>query len=151
MYLKCSNWVNWILWEHHKMESSFQTNVAVNSSSIDVSCGSTSISRKRQRTSWTDAHTIFYMDNGTPRWRCHHCHVYWSSTTSTCTIAKHLAENHHLSGDPDLNSGISQHIQSSIESAKVSLVLEKKIDGSITKYIVKGALPHAHVESPEFK
>ena len=94
------------------MESSSQTNVAVNSSSIDVSRGSTSISRTRQRTSWADAHIIFYMDNGTPRRRCHHCHVCWSSTTSTSTIAKHLVEKHRLSGDPNQNSGISQHIQS---------------------------------------
>ncbi len=133
------------------MESSSQTNAAVNSSSIDVSRGSTSSSRKRLRTSWTDAHIIFYMDNGTPRRRCQHCHVCWSSTTSTGTIAKHLAEKHRLSCDPDQNSGISQHIQSSIESGRVSHVLEKKIDAAIVKYIVKGTLPHAHVESPEFK
>ena len=62
-----------------------------------------------------------------------------------------MAEKHRLSGDSNQNSGISRQIQSSIESAKVSRVLEKKIDGAITKYIVKGTLPHAHVESPEFK
>ena len=94
------------------MESSSQTNVAMDSSSINVSRGSTSSSRKRQWTSWTDAHIIFYMDNGTPRQRCHHCHVCWSSTTSIGTIAKHLAEKHRLSSDPDQNLGISQHIQS---------------------------------------
>ena len=92
------------------------------------------------------------MNNGAPRRRCHHCHVCCSYTTSTGTITKNLVEKHRLSGDPDQNSCISQHIQSFIESdAKVSRVLEKKIDGAITKYIVKGKFPHAHVESPEFK
>ena len=69
----------------------------------------------------------------------------------TGTIAKHLAEKHHLSDDPNQNSGISKPIQCSIECTKVSRVLEKKIDDAITKYIVKGTLPHAHVESHEFK
>ena len=91
------------------------------------------------------------MDNGTPRRRCYHCHVCWSSTTSTSTIAKHLTEKHHLLDERNQNSGILKIIQSSIESTKVSHVLEKKIDGVITKYIVKGTLPHAHVESHAFK
>ena len=135
------------------MESSSQTNATMESSSINVSHGptTTSSSRKRLRTSWTDAHIISYMDNGTPRRRCHHCAVCWSSTTSTGTIAKHLAEKHRLSGDSNQNSGISRQIQSSIEFAKVSRVLENKIDVAITKYIVMGILPHAHVESLEFK
>ena len=123
------------------MESSSQTHGAMDSSSINASNGPTSTSRKRQRTSWTNAHIISYMDNGTPRRQCHHCYVCWSSTTSTGTIAKHLAEKHHLSDDPNQNSGISKPIQSSIECTKVSRVLEKKIDGAITKYIVKGILP----------
>ena len=135
------------------MESSSQTNATMESSSINVSHGpiTTSSSRKRLRTSWTDAHIISYLDNGTPRQQCHHCVVCWSSTTSTGTIAKHLAEKHRLSGDSNQNSGISRQIQSSIESAKVSRVLENKIDAAITKYIVMGILPHAHVESLEFK
>ena len=133
------------------MESSSQTHAAMDSSSINVSHGQTSMSRKRQRTSWTDAHIISYMDNGTPRRRCHHCHVCWSSKTSTGTIAKHLTEKHHLSDEPNQNSGISKIIQSSIESTKVSRVLEKKIDCFVTRYIVKGTLPHAHVESDAFK
>ena len=62
-----------------------------------------------------------------------------------------MAEKHRLSGDSNQNSGISQQIQSSIEFAKVSRVLENKIDAAITKYIVMGILPHAHVESLEFK
>ena len=133
------------------MESSSQTHAAMGSSSINVSHGQTSMSRKRQRSSWTDAHIISYMDNGAPRRRCHHCHVCWNSKTSTGTIAKHLTEKHHLSDEPNQNSGISKIIQSSIESTKVSRFLEKKIDCFVTRYIVKGTLPHAHVESDAFK
>ena len=124
------------------MESSSQTHAAMGSSSINVSHGQTSMSRKRQRSSRTDAHITSYMDNGAPRRRCHHCHVCWSSKTSIGTIAKHLTEKHHLSNEPNQNSGISKIIQSSIESTKVSRFFEKKIDCFVTRYIVKGTLPH---------
>ena len=119
------------------MDSSSQTHATMDSSSINVSHGQQAYQEK-----WTNAHIIFYMDNATRRW----WHVCWSPTTSTGTIAKHLAEKYRLSGDPNQNSGISQPIQSSIESSKVSRVLEKKLDGAITNYIVKGTLSHAHVE-----
>ena len=56
-------------------------------------------------------------------------------------MAKNLAEKHHLLCDPNQNLGILQPIQSSIESTKVSRVLEKKIDGAITKYIEGNIAP----------
>ena len=49
------------------MESSSQTHATMDLSSINVSHGPTSKSRKRAHTSWIDAHIISYMDNDTPR------------------------------------------------------------------------------------
>ena len=108
-------------------------------------------SKKRQRTSWTDAHTIEVVDNGVSQRRCHHFHIRWSTSTSTGTIAKHLVEKHHLISDSSQTSNITQLIQSTLEPVKVSCVSEKKIDDAITKHTVKATLPHVHVESREFK
>ena len=51
---------------------------------------------KRQRTSWTDRHTINIIDNCVPCRRCSHCSITWSNNTSTGTLTKHLLEKHHI-------------------------------------------------------
>ena len=46
--------------------SSSQSHAPIDSASINVPHEPTRISRKRQSTSWTNAHIIKYMDNVTP-------------------------------------------------------------------------------------
>ena len=112
---------------------------------------------KRQRTSWTDRHTINIIDNGVPRRRCSHCSSTWSTNTSTGTLTKHLLEKHHINSTSEPHSSSSMSpmsmIQNPLDTSKllITRTLEKKIDSAVTKYIITEMLPHVHVESLGFK
>ena len=112
---------------------------------------------KRQRTSWTDRHTINIVDNGVPHHQCSHCSSTWSINTSTGTLTKHLLEKHHINSTSEPHSSSSMSpmsmIQHPLDTIKllITRTLEKKIDSSVTKYIIIEMLPHVHVESLGFK
>ena len=112
---------------------------------------------KRLRTSWTCRHTINITDNGVPHRRCSHCSISWSNNSSTSTLTKHLLEKHHITSTSQPHSSSRMNtmsvIQHPIDTSKllISHTFEKKIDSSITKYIITEMLPHVNVESLGFK
>ena len=106
---------------------------------------------KRVRSSWTDQHITVTMDMGVSRRRCLHCTIAWSSNTSTGTIAKHLLDKHQTTtiSQP---CGSNTVIQPPLETSNllISRAYEKKIDSSVTKYLISEILPHVHVECSGF-
>ena len=144
------------------MESSVDTHsMNILSSPNSMASASTSNTSKgklkRQQTSWTNRHTINTIVNGVPCRRCSHCSINWSNNTSTGTLTKHLLEKHHITNTSQPHSSSSMNtmsvIQHPIDMSKllISRAFEKKIDSSITKYIITEMLPHVHVESLGFK
>ena len=46
--------------------------------------------RARKRSSWTEQHKLSIKDGDPSKRRCAYCHLLWSSSTSSSSIAKHL-------------------------------------------------------------
>ena len=87
--------------------------------------------------------------------RCTYCHLLWSSSTSTGSIAKHLLDKHNINNtsQPQASSNalVQTQIDASISTLAISRTQEKKFDSTIVRYIVSTMLPHAHIESSSFK
>ena len=111
--------------------------------------------RARKRSSWTEQHKLSIKDGDASKCRCAYCHLLWSSSTSTGSIAKHLLDRHNInsSSKPQAPSDVlvQKQIDASISTLAISRTLEKKFDSSFVRYIVSSMLPHAHIESSSFK
>ena len=87
--------------------------------------------------------------------RCAYCHLLWSSSTSTGSIAKHLLDKHNINSTSQQQASNSVLVQTQIDASTSTLAIsrtqEKRLDSIIVRYIVSSMLPHAHIESPSFK
>ena len=131
------------------------TQASATNSTLMATDTSTSIlnqKRRRKKTSWTEQHIIVIKKANLFQRRCAYCHIIWSSSTSTGSIAKHLSDKHQVnSASQPHNSSVL--VQSSLDSSKlaISRTLERKFDSSVARYIVTEMLSHVHIESQGFK
>ena len=127
--------------------------------SSPTKAASTSIVRRktrvRKRSSWTKKHIFSIKEGDVSGRRCNYCHLLWSSSTSTGSIAKHLLHKHNINSTTQPQVSNSVLVQSQIEASTPSLAishtLEKKFDSSSARHIVSVVLPHADAESSSLK
>ena len=86
---------------------------------------------------------------------CDYCHLLWTSSTSTDSIAKHLLDKHNINNTSQTQASSNVLVQTQIDASTSTLAIsrtqEKRLDSIIVRYIVSSMLPHAHIESPSFK
>ena len=88
---------------------------------------------------------------------CDYCHLLWTSSTSTDSIAKHLLDKHNINNTSQTQASSNVLVQTQIDASTststgaISHTLKKKFDSAIVRYIISSMLPHAHIESSNFK
>ena len=85
--------------------------------------------------------------------RCAYCHLLWSSSTSTGSIAKHLLDKHNINSTSQPQASNNDLVQTQIDTSMLAIShsQEKKFDSTIVRYIVSSMLPHVHIESSSSK
>ncbi|OQR85308.1 hypothetical protein ACHHYP_20590 [Achlya hypogyna] len=97
-----------------------------------------------RKKSWVHTHTTLLTNN---KRRCKHCNVTFAVTTSTGTISKHLAAQHHV--HESTKTVAKPLVQLGILD-KLPLASSRNIDSAVSTYFVQSILPHDHVGSVGF-
>ena len=77
--------------------------------------------RARKRSSWIEQHKVSIKEGDASKRRCVYCHLLWSSSTCTVSIAKYVVDKHNVNSTSQPQTSSDVLVQTQIDASTSTL------------------------------